>query len=75
MSSFRASPSCGQMWLTLANHFFHEEQLDWRRICQFAFNDRVNPDDHKLSVTIVKVCTAAFYCLSRDNCTRKGCTQ
>ena len=46
------------MWLTLADHYLHEEHLEWRQICQFAFNDRVNPDDHKLSVTIVKACAS-----------------
>ena len=42
-----------QLWLILAESKLGH--LDWKKTCQFCFNERCNPDDDDLGAQIVKV--------------------
>uniref|UniRef100_A0A914W0D4 Rab-GAP TBC domain-containing protein n=1 Tax=Plectus sambesii TaxID=2011161 RepID=A0A914W0D4_9BILA len=43
-----------KLWVTLANHHIQTLGIDWEETCKAAFNDRLNPDDDKLGMQIIK---------------------
>lgn len=43
-----------KLWLTLADHYVREQNLDWINVLKWTFNDHMNPDDDELSLQIVK---------------------
>ncbi|VDN56985.1 unnamed protein product [Dracunculus medinensis] len=43
-----------ELWLVLANHHIKEMGIDWGHTSQIAFNDKMNPDDDRLSLQIIK---------------------
>ncbi|CAL8080306.1 unnamed protein product [Calicophoron daubneyi] len=43
-----------RVWSTLADHHLAKQHVDWDHVVSLAFNEKSNPDDHRLGSQIVK---------------------